>query len=55
MAAVALMIIFIVVYFIVMGHGSGMLPRTHQRKAEPTSRLVQPAVNAVRAHQIELG
>jgi hypothetical protein len=42
MAAIVLIIIFIVAYFFVMGHGSGMLPRSHPRKAEPTSRLVRP-------------
>jgi hypothetical protein len=43
LAGVVLIIIFIVAYFFVMGHGSRMLPRAHPRKAEPTSRLVRPA------------
>lgn len=55
LSGVVLIVIFIVAYFFVKGHGSGMLPRAHPRKAEPTSRLVQPAVNAVEAHRIEIG
>jgi hypothetical protein len=42
LAGVALIVIFIIAYFFVMGHGSGMLPRSQPRKAEPTSQLVRP-------------
>ena len=42
MASVALIIILIVAYFFVMGHGSRMLPRAHPLKTEPTSRLILP-------------
>jgi hypothetical protein len=42
MASVALIIILIVAYFFVMGHGSRMLPRAHPLKTEPNSRLILP-------------
>ena len=42
LAGLALILIFILAYFFIKGHGSETLPRAHQRKAEPTSRLVLP-------------
>jgi hypothetical protein len=43
LAGLALIIIFIVVYFFVGDHGQRLLPHAHPRDAEPTSRLILPA------------